>query len=52
MGFHDPDAGKPEIVERPVVTAPSDPIEPVDHHGIQVRDVSVGDPRDVSGELP
>ena len=51
VGLHDTDPGEARIVERPVVTAAPEPVQPVDHHDIQVGDVPVAHHFHVPGKI-
>jgi hypothetical protein len=50
--FHDADAREAGVVERPVVSAPAEAVQPVDHLGVQVGEMRVRHAGHVAGQLP
>ncbi len=51
VGLHDAHAREAGVVEGPVVAAAPETVEPVDHHGVEIGEVVIGDAIDVAGEL-
>ncbi len=51
VGLHDADAGEARVVERAVVAAAPEAVQPVDQHRLEVRNVKVRHPGHVAGQL-
>ena len=51
IGFHDPHARNADSVKRAMVSAASEPVEPVDHHHIEIGNVLVSHAVDIAGEI-
>ena len=51
VGLHDPNSGKPSIVEGPVVPPPPKTVQAVDEHGVHLRHIGLGGAIDIAGEL-
>ncbi len=52
IGLHDPDSRKAGLIKGPMVSTASETVQPVNHHDVEVRNVSVRHFVDISGDIP
>ena len=52
VGLHDPNSRKADLIKRPMVSASPETVQPVNHHDVEIWNISVRHFIDISSDIP